>query len=77
MNHLSVKQSRRRSVEHVIEALQPRRLLAGTPLPLNPVNPRPISDPTFFTNPVPRLNITARKTLVITAEHTPDMSVLQ
>ncbi|MCS7034836.1 MAG: hypothetical protein NZ561_12710, partial [Phycisphaerae bacterium] len=48
----------------MIEAVEPRRLLAT--LPLNPVNPRPITDPDFQAVPVPRAVLTqGTKVLVV------------
>lgn len=48
----------------MIEPMESRRMLALT-LPLNPVNPRPITQPTFPDIPFPRLVITGTNTLQV------------
>jgi Ca2+-binding RTX toxin-like protein len=54
------------------EPLEPRRLLAGLNIPLNPVNERPITDPNYINNPVPRLMLGATGRLQIIAPNTSD-----
>ncbi len=73
-----MKRSNRRcikqTVQHVMEPLQPRQLLAAAtvPIALNPINLKPISDPDYSLIPTPRIVLGLRGTLEVFAPNSSD-----